>query len=99
MPTTVMHPAEPIDELVGGELHQLEAVLEEIEFRGRDAERASCEVRNRIEACAPGDREQLTADAREVIAALTTVARAAAGIVGYLDRRAEELDEDRATMS
>jgi hypothetical protein len=99
MPTTVMHPAEPIDELVGGELHQLEAVLEQIELRGRDAERASREFRNRCEVFARGDREHLAADAREVIGDLTTVGRAAAWIVGYLDRRAEELDECRATMS
>ena len=82
MPTTVMHPAEPLDEPVGGELHQLEAVLEQIEIRGRDAERASREFRHRCEASAPGDREQLAADAREVIADLTTV-----GARGGSDRR------------
>jgi hypothetical protein len=99
MPTTVMHPAEPSDELVGGELHQLEAVLEEIELRGRDAERASGEFRHRREALVPGDREQSAAEAREVIAELTAVRHAAARIGGSLDRRIEELDQCRATMS
>ena len=99
MPTTVMHPPTPIYELVGGELHQLEAVLEQIEQRGRDAERASREFRHRCEVSAPGDREQLAAEASEVIADLTTVGFAAARMTGYLDRRSEELDECRATMS
>ena len=98
MPTTVMHPAEPIDELFGGELHQLEAVLDEVEQRGRDAERASREFRQRCETFAPGDREQSDADAREVIADLMTAASGAARLAGYLDRRTEELDECRATM-